>query len=234
MKISPRLECTANLIIKGTYPADIGTDHAYIPIYLIKMGICDKAIAADIRKGPLLRAEKNIKLYGLQDRISIRQGSGLSPICIGEVDCAVMAGMGGYLICDILEKDKKKADSIGYFVFQPIQAPEVLRKYLYSNNYRIVDEKLAKEDDKIYQIIAAEHGDDQVEDEVYFEIGKKLITNRDPLAAELLIKKILEIKKVLNKIDARDSQNAKLRLEECRYKLKRYEEVLRWLQGSRA
>jgi tRNA (adenine22-N1)-methyltransferase len=230
MKISPRLKSTADLIKKGSYPADIGTDHAYIPIYLIKTGICDKAIAADIKKGPLLRAERNIKIYGMQDRISIRRGSGLSPIEIGEVDCAILAGMGGYLICNILDKDKRKAKSIEYFVFQPMQAPEVLRKYLYHNNYRIIDEKLAKEDDKIYQVITAEHGTEYVEDDIYFEIGKNLINSRDPLVNEFLYKKILSLKKVMLKIDMENSQNAKLRFEECEYKLKRYEEILKWLQ----
>lgn len=226
------MESAANLINKGSYPADIGTDHAYIPIYLIRMGICNKAIATDIRKGPLLRAEENIKLYRLQDRISIRQGAGLTPIGMGEVDCVILAGMGGNLICDILEKEKRKADSVGYFIFQPMQAPEVLRRYLYNNNYRITHEKLAKEEDKIYQIIVAEHGSDRIEDEIYFEIGKNLIINRDPLAVDFLHKRIVELKKVILKIDTGDSQNAKLRLEECEYRLRKYEEILQWLQRS--
>jgi tRNA (adenine22-N1)-methyltransferase len=232
MKISPRLECTAKLVKKGSFPADIGTDHAYIPIYLITEGVCDRAIATDVRLGPLERAEKNIRLYGLKDRIFIRQGSGLSPVNRGEIDCAIISGMGGYLICDIMENGKAIADSIDYFILQPIQAPEVLREYLYNNNYKIIDEKLAEEDAKIYQVMTVEHGNDTVEDEIYFEIGKKLIENNDPFLVEFINKKIDDVKKVMLKINDRDSENAQLRLQECALRLKKYEEVLRCVQSQ--
>lgn len=233
MNISPRLKTTSDGIRKGSYPADIGTDHAYIPISLIESGICEYVLATDIRKGPLLRAEKNIKLHNLAGRIELRQGSGLSPVNKDEVDCAVMAGMGGHLICDILEKGRGKTASIEYFVFQPMVASEVLREYLYQNKFHIYDEKLVKENDMIYEIITAEHGEDAVDDIIFFEIGKSLIEKNDPLVVEFIFKKIIELKKVTCKIEGKNSENAILRYKECVLKLKKYEEVLGWLQGAK-
>lgn len=229
MKLTPRLQAAAGKIKIGSLFADIGTDHAYIPIYAVKNDISKRAIATDVRKGPLIKAERNIRLYGLLDRISLRQGSGLMPLSEHEVDCAIMAGMGGYLICDMLASGKKQADTIKYFIFQPIQAPEVLREYLYKNNYFIYDEQLAKENNKIYEIIVAEHGSERVEDAIYYEVGKKLIENKDPLLEAFINIKIDELLKVMQKIKNIGTENARTRYQECASKIKKYEEVLKWL-----
>jgi len=229
MELTKRLMCTASKIRISSFPADIGTDHAYIPIYLTKDGTCSKVIATDVKIGPLKRAEKNIRKYNLQDRIQVRQGSGLSPLESGEVDCVILAGMGGHLICDILKNGKKKAENIKYFVFQPMQVPEVVREYLYKNDYTIYDEQLVKEDGKIFQVFAAEHGIDKIDDEIYFEISKILIKNRDPLIIEFIEGKIHEISMVIEKIKSIESNNAKVRLMECTMKLSKYQEVLKCL-----
>lgn len=233
MKISDRLKIICDMIKKGSYIADIGTDHAYIPIYIIKNKICDKAIATDVRKGPLERAIRNIRLYGLQDSIITRLGSGLSPVGHDEVDGAVLAGMGGYLICDILEAEKEKAKTIDYFMFQPIQAPEALREYLYKSGYKIYDERLVMEKGKIYHTMAAVHGEDTIDNDIYFEIGKKLIENNDPLLGKFINKKIHELEKIIDKTDTGDSENARMRVIECKRKIVRYKEVLQWLQGAK-
>lgn len=229
MKLSPRLEYIASFVKKDSYIADIGTDHAYIPIYLIRNSICSRVIATDVRTGPLLRAEKNIRLYGLKDRIDTRKGYGLSPVEKNEIDGAILAGMGGYLICDIIDNDKDKADKINYFIIQPMQAPEAVRFYLYENGYRICDEMLVKENDKIYQIMYAEHGEDKIDDEIYLEIGKKLISNKDPLLGELVESKIWSTNKVIDKIEDKNSDNASKRINECKVRLKKYEDVLKCL-----
>jgi len=229
MKLSPRLQCIAEKVNPGSYIADIGTDHAYLPIYLIENGICIRAIATDVRRGPLDRAWENIKANGLLNKIELRLGYGLSPIGRDEVDCAVLAGMGGYLICNILDEGRRKAESIKYFIIQPVQAPEVVREYLYKNKYTIYDEQLVKEKDKIYEIIAAAHGEDSLIDPIYCEIGRKLIEKKDPLLPEFISLKIEELKKVIGKIGRENSANARTRLAECKAKLKSYEGVLKCL-----
>lgn len=229
MKLSPRLKCVADMVEKGSYVADIGTDHAYIPIYLIKEGFCKRAIGTDVRTGPLKRAEENVKIYGLKGSIELRQGYGLSPIAECGADCVIMAGMGGYLISDILDKDKLIAKKIDYFILQPIQAPEAVREFLYKNGYKIYDEALVRENQKIYQVIAAKHGTEEIDDNIYFEIGKKLIDKNEPMLTELIERKIEELDSVIHKVGTMNSINAQNRVEECRAKIQKYREVLKCL-----
>jgi tRNA (adenine22-N1)-methyltransferase len=229
MKLTERLQLTASKIKRGSFPADIGTDHAYIPIYLVENGICKKVVATDVRKGPIERARKNVRLCGFAESILIKQGYGLSPIAEDDVDCAILAGMGGHLICSILEKGRDKANQIDYFVIQPMQFASIVRKYLYYNGYAIYDESLAKEGAKIYQVLSVEHGCDKIDDDIYFEIGKKLIEKKDPLLMDYIEYSMDQIRDIILKLEGCDSENSILRLKECSDKLKKYEEVRRWL-----
>ena len=102
MELSKRLEMVAGLVTQERI-ADIGTDHGYVPIYLYKQGRIKKAYACDVRKGPLEKCKKNIALYGAEDVIETRLGSGLTPLRPGEAETAIMAGMGGMLIVHILQ-----------------------------------------------------------------------------------------------------------------------------------
>ena len=229
MKLTGRLKTVADKVPIGSSVADIGTDHGYIPIYLTKNEICKFSIATDVRKGPIEKARKNISIYNLEDKIYLRNGSGLRPIKKGEVDCAIIAGMGGCLICDILEDGKHIADTIENFIIQPMQAIESVAEYLYNNEFKIYDNSLVKENNKIYQVMSVCHGQDYIDDEIYFEIGKKLIENKDPLLEEYVELKRREIIKVISKVQNIDSISAQERLKECRYKLKKYEGVLKCL-----
>ena len=107
MELSKRLYAVAGLVTKGASVADIGTDHGYIPIYLIEQGISPKAIALDINKGPLERARMHIVGHGLKDRIETRLSDGLEAVMPGEVDTMIAAGMGGGLIIKILTEGKE-------------------------------------------------------------------------------------------------------------------------------
>lgn len=229
MKLTGRLKTVADKVSIDSSIADIGTDHGYIPIYLTKNKICKFSIATDVRKGPIEKARKNISIYNLEDKIELRKGSGLRPIRKGEVDCAILAGMGGCLICDILEDGKYIADTIEKFIIQPMQAIEVTAEYLYNNGFKIYDNSLVKENGKIYQVMSVCHGQDYIDDKVYFEIGKKLIENKDPLLEEYVELKRQDVIKVIIKVQNIDSMSAQERLKECKYKLKKYEEVLECL-----
>ena len=111
MDISKRLELVAGLVTNKVI-ADIGTDHGYVPIYLYKQGKIKKAYARDVRKGPLEKCKQNIALYGAEDVIEPRLGSGLIPLKPGEAETAIMAGMGGMLIVHILEDSPAVAESL--------------------------------------------------------------------------------------------------------------------------
>lgn len=229
MQLKPRLMSIASKVKKDSFIADIGTDHAYIPIYLIRNGICKRAIATDIKKGPIEIAKNNTILYNMQHQIEIRQGSGFSPINYNEVDCAIMAGMGGHLICELIEKDKDKVNTIEYLIIQPMQFVSYVRKYLYNNNFYIFDEKLVKEDDKIYEIIICKHGKDFVQDDIYYEIGKKTIENNDELIKEFINKKICDNINIINKIDYEKSQECNIKKKQCMDKIEKYKEIFQQL-----
>ncbi len=147
--LTPRLEMLLRHVF-GKSAADIGTDHAYVPIRLAGKGI--RMIAADISDGPLRAAEENVKKSG--EQIELRKGSGLVPFSPGEVDTFIIAGMGGELIEKILS-DSPEVAKKSLLLLQPMNSQEKLRHYLLDNNYCIVREDLAKEGHKIYNLIVA-------------------------------------------------------------------------------
>lgn len=193
MKLTPRLQCVANCVKKCSLLADIGTDHAYIPIYTVQKGIADKAIASDIVKGPLKIAADNIKAHNLEDKITTSMANGLDSA--EDADVTVIAGMGGKLICTILSDNIEIAKKSDYMVLQPMTCSYELRKYLHSNGFEITDERLAKEENKIYNIMVVKEGNEKFEDEFYYYIGKKLFEKHDPLLSEYIRMRAEVIKK---------------------------------------
>ncbi|MCK9479434.1 MAG: class I SAM-dependent methyltransferase [Firmicutes bacterium] len=188
MKLPPRLAAVASFVPPCKMLADIGTDHAYIPIYLVKRGIALHAVASDIVKGPADIAAANIKKHGLHDKISVVVGSGLDKI--PQSDVIVIAGMGGKIICEILQEGLPVARKAKCIVLQPMTAISEVRRFLYAKSFTIYDEAIAKEGDKLYNIIAVKKGKTKVEDDLYYYIGEKLIENEDKLLGQLIQKKI--------------------------------------------
>ncbi|QZY56570.1 tRNA (adenine(22)-N(1))-methyltransferase [Crassaminicella profunda] len=231
MKLTPRLLNIAKLVPKGSILADVGTDHGYIPVYLMKNKIVEKTIATDVNKGPLLSAQKNIKNNGLEDSIETRLGNGLEPIEPEEIDTVIIAGMGGLLIRDILMNHPKVTKSIKRFILQPMVAQDELRRWLCNNHFKIVEEKLVSEDHRIYEILVVEHGKDEIENEIYFEIGKKLIENKDPLLEIFIKKHIKKQNDIINNLIGQETDKAKNKLNQCKEKIHEFEEVLRWLKN---
>lgn len=230
MKLSPRLQAIADSIKSCTILADIGTDHAYIPIYLALEGCIDHAIAADINKGPLEIAQKGIQQYRLDDKIETRLGSGLTVLKPHEAEAIVIAGMGGMLIAEIIEASKDVAMSAKDLVLQPMQDSGKLRKYLLEQGFEIIDEELAKEDRKIYEILWVKYTGHSKIVESFIEIGPKVIEKKHPLAIELIDKKIKELKDVLEKLQAADTETSQRRRQECLELLEYYNEVKKWVQ----
>lgn len=157
--LSPRLQKIADLVPCCKTLADIGTDHAYIPVHLVHRGRTERAIASDIKAGPLARAAENVGRFGLEEQIELRLGAGLETVCPGEADVIVIAGMGGILIADILKKSHETVSRAKLLILQPMTAAYELREFLCENGFEIRGEYLAAEDDKLYCIItAAPHG----------------------------------------------------------------------------
>ena len=193
--LTPRLESILGLISYKTV-ADIGTDHAYIPIELLKRGQADHAIACDIRPGPLAIAEKNVKKYGLSDKIELRLGGGFSPIKSGETETAVIAGMGGEMIIKILSEDLEKTKGFRELILQPMNCQRELRLWLLENGFSIKKEELEREGFKVYNLMrVCFSGETKTADELELHLPKSLYSH--PLFGMLLEKKRREFTKIL-------------------------------------
>lgn len=181
LQLSKRLQCIADYVAAGSILADIGTDHAFLPVYLVQKGICLRAVAIDINQGPLEAARANVSQYQLLNQIDLRLGNGLQALQAGEVDTIVIAGMGGGTIRDILQASPAVVEKVQRLVLQPMADDRELRQYLLEHGWRLVDEELLLEDGRLYLVIVAEQGKEEVTDPILLEIGPRLLEKKHPL-----------------------------------------------------
>ena len=227
MDLNSRLLCIASIVDNCECVIDVGTDHGYIPIYLVKSGVCSRAIASDINKGPLEKASINISLEGFSDRIQCRRGSGLATVSRGEVQGAVIAGMGGNLIRDIIEADLPVFKELEFAVLQPVQNPEVLRKSIYEKGYEIIDEELCISEDKFYEIIKVRYGNEHYRlEEFDYEISPVLLRKKHPLLREFLEFKLNKYYKISQSIQEDAGEAASERRVEVLKRISRLEELI--------
>lgn len=156
IKLSKRLSTIAKYVPTGKKVADIGSDHALLPSYLVLEAISPFAIAGEVNQGPFEAASKQIKGLGLEQKVSVRKGNGLDVLGNNEVDVITIAGMGGSLISEILEAGKEKLRYTERLVLQPNVGSEFVRKWLDLNNWNIIAEDIIEEEEKIYEVIVAE------------------------------------------------------------------------------
>jgi tRNA (adenine22-N1)-methyltransferase len=227
MILSPRLKAIANMVPKCRSAADIGTDHGYVPLYLIQNRRIEYAIAADISPGSLNKAKNLIQQHSMGHCMETRLGNGLSVLRPGEADTIIIAGMGGLLIGDILEQGEAVARKASTLVLQPMVAQEELRRWLISNNYCIKEEDLVREDKRIYEIIVVVPCTNPVKPErdIYYDIGWKLIQSQHPLLGDFIEKKIQSLEEIINQLQVGKSESVEKRMKELRDKLKQYKEV---------
>lgn len=173
MKLSKRLQAIADLMIKykqGDILADIGTDHAYLPCYLIEQGIFQKAYACDIASGPINASIETIHNYQLEKQVIPLLGSGMNPIIDKKIDMISICGMGGKLTIDILDEHFDYIDH-QRLILQSNVGLELLREYLLTHHMKILDEGIVKDAHHIYEIIICEKTDDVIcydERDLYF------------------------------------------------------------------
>lgn len=159
MELTPRLRKVAQLVPPGARFADIGTDHAYLPTWLILNGVIDHAIAADLRAGPLERARDTAERFDVGDRLEFRLCNGLSAVSYDEADTIAIAGMGGETIAHILSCALwTKAPGIT-LILQPMSSQSDLRQWLGANGYTIERECLVREEKTIYTIFLVKAGE---------------------------------------------------------------------------
>jgi tRNA (adenine22-N1)-methyltransferase len=197
-----RLDTIVSLVDTCDTVADIGTDHGFVPVKLIAEGRCDRVIATDLNRGPYEIASKFVEEKGLLNQIEVRLGNGLDPVNLKEVDTIIVAGMGGLLIKKIIEDGLKDISYHHTLILQPMNASDKLRKFLFNKNFRIVEESLSKEDTHFYEIIKAIKTEERVnvEDDVFYEIGRPLIEKKHPLIRLFLKNKIRICQGIINEM----------------------------------
>lgn len=226
MKLSKRLQKIADLVPDGSIVADIGTDHGYIPAYLIESGKCKKVIGTDISKGSLEKIIQYVKQLNLEEQIDTRLGNGLDIIKPNEVDTVIIAGMGGILMQDILDKNLEITNSITHFILQPMIAAKELREYLIHNNFNILDEELVKEENIFYEIIYAVKGENKIKECLSYEISPLLIEKKHPLLIEYIDYKINLANSIRIGLQDKKSPKSQLRYLELTELIESYKEVL--------
>lgn len=159
-QLSKRLSVVANWIPTGSRIADIGSDHAYLPVYLALQGKICYAIAGEVNDGPYERAKEQVERLGLDGVVEVHKGDGLQVIEKDEIDVIIIAGMGGALIRDILEDGKDKLDKIQRLILQPNVAAPLIREWLLKNGWMLLHETVVAEDEHHYEVLAAERGGD--------------------------------------------------------------------------
>lgn len=225
--LTPRLLCIYSHILARTV-ADIGTDHAYIPIELAKNGRIDYAAACDINEGPCAIARANIEKEGFSDIIEVRTGAGLSVIKPHETEEIIIAGMGGKLIRDILSESIETAYA-ARLILQPMNSQSDLRHFLIENGFKITSEDIECEDFKVYNIFTAEKGTQKpFENEIEYHIPPSLYSHRH--IDRLLHKKHREFSKILNGLK-RSSQPQNGRITEYEHLMSELERVKNTIKG---
>lgn len=198
LKLSKRLSTAASYVRSGAFVADIGTDHAYLPIYLVLNGVASFALASDINEGPILKARENIDKYGLNDKIYTEIANGLNNIEKYKPTDIVICGMGGELIAKILDASAYIKNENIRLILQPMTSVYELREYL-SNGFSTIAENIVCEEDKLYQIICVKYdGIKHVYSSSELELGQLNIKTRSKEFFSLLDLTINKKKKRLN------------------------------------
>jgi tRNA (adenine22-N1)-methyltransferase len=174
MQLGARLQTVADFVPRGSRVADIGTDHAYLPIMLTEEKKVAGVIACDVNEGPYTVACNMVREAGLVETIEVRLGNGLKVLKPDEVDTVTIAGMGGGLICEILEASADVVGVLTALILQPMNGAAELRGWLYANKWYIEDEALTIDDNRLYEVIYARQGVQERPEELLLEIGPVL------------------------------------------------------------
>jgi len=200
--IGERLKTVASMVPLCQTMADIGTDHGYVPAYLALSGQCQHVIASDIAEGPCRAAGETKNKYNLFGQMEIRTAPGLQGLHVGEAEAVVIAGMGGATIVSILEEAPGVAATVETFVLQPMNAANLLRRWLVQHGYRIADEALCKENGHIYVIIKAIHTEKKQKlSAIEEELGPCIMEKKPALWQEFIQEKAEHYRRLLRQME---------------------------------
>lgn len=228
-QLSSRLTRVAAHVPAGSVVADIGSDHAYLPCYLVLNGKAKRAVAGEVVKGPYESAQKQVKLEQLEDQIEVRLASGLDAVFPEDgVTAVTIAGMGGPLIRSILEAGKERLAGVERLVLQPNVHAKAIREWAQQEGWLIADEEILKENDKIYEILVLEPAQESVNfTDSELLMGPELIKSFSPVFREKWQRESSQWKKIVQAMEAStETLEKQQKKQELETKIKLVEEVL--------
>lgn len=245
LPLSKRLRMNACLVPKCGLLADVGCDHAYASIHLVADGVAKRAVAMDVKMGPLLRAKENIGRFGMENRIETRLSDGLSALSVSEADVIFICGMGGPLMVDILSKDWEKVCASRCIVLQPQSEIAQVRKFLHKMGFGITGEDMCEEDGKFYTAMRAEKGqqalfdgdilqgggEDALPGWALYQYGALLIRQKHPVLKKYIQHELLQKRGLERELATKESGRAGKRLSSLQEELFVLEKLLGCMLG---
>lgn len=248
--LSDRLQALADMVSVGNRIADVGCDHGFLSIYLVQKGISPKALAMDVRPGPLARAKEHIAERGLSDYIETRLSDGLRGYRRGEADTMVCAGMGGRVMTKILTESADKTKDFQELILQPQSEIPEFRRFLRREGYLVLDENILCEEGKFYFMMKvrasggtacseAEVTENSVPDKVepdfsesvlYEEFGEKLLRERHLVLKEYLQYRMKTAMQIQKALIGSDKDRTKGRLQEVEKELSMLHRALAYFE----
>ncbi len=219
MRLSKRLELLLSFVEPESRVADVGTDHGFIPVELVRRGIAYKAIAMDVRPGPLLRAREHIRQAGFWERIETRLGDGVERLSSGEADTVVIAGMGGQLVIHILENGRRLWGDVRHWILSPQSEIDKVRRFLYDSGFALTREDMVEEEGKYYTVMDAVYGGEgpgegKALTEAEYLYGPKLIGERNQVLMEFLVREERQLLGILKGLEGKEGEKVESRREE--------------------
>ena len=240
IELSKRMQSVADMIQPCDAVGDIGCDHAFVSIYLVEQHRAKRVIASDVRRGPITIAKRNIEAMNLSDQIEIRMGDGLDTIVPGEVNAIVLAGMGGMLMIDILERGEAVVARCDQLVLQPQSDIEKVRRYLTEKGYHLADEQMLIDAGKYYNLLDVrvhemvqkdEYDCSKLADDWCYMYGGSLLRKKDPVLRSWLVKQRDTTAGLIDSLSGKNTENAVKRLKTIKAEQKTICAVLKQVYG---
>ena len=202
IQLSIRLSAIAGLTRGAKRLADIGTDHGYLPIFLAQQESLEYAVAMDVNRGPLLRAQEHIRRQHLEAKITTRLSDGAQKLQPGEADCVVIAGMGGELMIRILDEGRHMWDSLRRLILSPQSELQKVRHFLSQEGFCILGENMVKDEGKYYTVMEVGRGSMEYGSEALYRYGACLIRDKNPVLKEYLQNEKARVEGILDRLNA--------------------------------
>ncbi len=237
--------------------ADIGSDHAMLPVAAVESGMVLHAVAGEVNPGPFKAAAKQVAEAGLQERISVRRGDGLAVIEAGEVDVITIAGMGGGLIASILDSGQDKLVDVQLLILQPNVGEDILRRWLMEHGWLLTSETILEEDGKIYEVLTAvpEKEDERISSRLLYQdqewpsssgegtftvtselllrMGPWLLKEPSPVLIDKWNSELEKLQGILESLSASKLESAETKSLHLKHEMDQIKEVLACMQKDR-